>query len=171
MAFESQAFALRALFEPCPDLRIPEEESEANRFMSSTIQLLRRLTEAKIQKIWTPPPASQDIRKMMFTVYCPVFRAFDFGWGGTSAKWWRRCPKVSSNPPKPRLSALAQNSFQQRIPSATSQNSYGAKSLKFQLCSANSCNSQDLDFGASLPRGTTSTPPPRIGAKKACESH
>ena len=66
MAFESQAFALRALFEPCPDLRIPEEESEANRFMSSTIQSLRRLTEAGI-RIRTPPHASQDIPKILFT--------------------------------------------------------------------------------------------------------
>ena len=45
MASESQAFALSAHFETRLGLRIPEEESEANRFMNPTIQWMRRLTE------------------------------------------------------------------------------------------------------------------------------
>jgi len=39
-----RVFAIFALFEPHPDLRIPEEEPAAKRFMNPTFQLLQRLT-------------------------------------------------------------------------------------------------------------------------------
>ena len=50
MASESQVFALSAHFETCPGLRIPEEESEATRFIIPTIQWMQRLTETEIKK-------------------------------------------------------------------------------------------------------------------------
>ena len=64
-AFRKSRIALCALFRPRPDLRVPKEEPEANRFIDPSFQWLRRLTGDSLRRrlldFKTRPPASRRV--------------------------------------------------------------------------------------------------------------